>query len=302
MCVRKMCIRKSVTTITILLLALMAPAGFAQVTPTQINGFRNAPGEGTSQDTNVIFTLSMTLSGEETLRDTAYLGQDVEIKALIRPETEDIGAEASLVMVDVIRPSTFTMRTSYGNFVPWDGRARSLEPYLEGITLEAETTVDIFTGKLGATGDHRVFIGFLVGSALYFTPSALRFKIEADPVETTAREQAIELFESTISETVVQARCIQCHVAGGQAANQAIQTFVPTSNADHLTINFQEFEELHTATSTNYILAKVQGMQNHGGFLIFSASSTQYQNLQDFLELLDQAADPAAAEQAIYSE
>jgi hypothetical protein len=201
--------------------------------------------------------------------------------------------------VDFVQPTNLKMRNADGIFVPWGGKLSTLEPYLEGVTLTAEFEAEVYSGQLGLANDHRIFIGFLVDGALYFTPQALRFSITEEVTGPTPREQAISLFESTISPNIVQARCIQCHVAGGQAAGQAIHEFVRITNTDHLAINFQEFEELHAATSTNYILAKVQGMQAHGGSLIFSASSQQYRDLEDFLELLDQGDQPQG-DAAIY--
>jgi len=233
----------------------------------------------------------MSLAGEDTPRNIATTGDNVSINVVIRPEEADIGALADIIIVDFVPPSNLKMRNADGIFVPWGGKLSTLEPYLEGVTLTAELEAEVFTGQLGLANDHRIFIGFLVDDALYFTPQALRFSITEEVTGPTPREQAITLFESTISPNIVQARCIQCHVAGGTAAGQALHQFVRTTNANHLDINFQEFEELHSATSTAYILLKVQNMNNHGGGLIFNSSSQQYRDLEDFLELLDQAGE-----------
>lgn len=260
----------------------------AQVSATDVSGWRNSQADGTSANTNVSFSLRMSLAGEDTPRNTAVIGEDVSIHAVIRPEEADIGAQADVVIVDYLPGKSLSMRNTDGNFVTWNGSLRTLQPYLEGVTLEAELEAEVFSGQLGAAGDHRIFVGFIVGEVLYFTPQALRFSITEEVVGPTAREQAIALFESTISPTVVQARCIQCHVAGGQADGLALHIFVRSTNASHLSINFQEFEQVHGVLGTLAILRKVQGLDAHGGSLIFSPSSTQYQNLQDFLELLDQ--------------
>lgn len=254
-----------------------------------INGARNSATDGTSLDTNVTFTLRMTLSGEDTPRASATLGQDVSIVAIIRPEEEDIGMPADIILVDYLPPS-LKMKNEDGNFVSWNGSLRTLVPYLEGATLEESLEVEVFSGQLGTTGNHRIFVGYLVGDALYFTPTALRFDIEEALPGLTAREEAIALFESTISPTVVQARCIQCHVSGGQADGQSQHIFVRSTNPDHLTLNFEELENLHSNEGSTYILDKVQGLLSHGGFTIFTSGSTQFSNLSDFLDLLDQAA------------
>jgi hypothetical protein len=180
------------------------------------------------------------------------------------------------------------MRNADGNFVSWNGSLKTLVPYLEDVDLESELDVEVFSGQLGTTGNHRIFVGFTVGDALYFTPTALRFDIEEPVVEASALEQAVEFFESTISPSIVQVRCIACHVDGGAADGGAQHIFVRTSDSNHLAFNFDEFRGVHSANDSEYILSKVQGMLSHGGGLQLSSGSTSFNDLSDFLDLLDQ--------------
>ena len=266
--------------------AMLLVAGSSLAQEKDINGARNSSADGISLDTNVSFTLRMTLAGEDTPLDAATLGQDVSVNAVIRPETEDIGQPTDVILVDFLPPN-LKMRRSDGNFVIWNGSLSTLLPYLEDVTLESELDVEVFSGQLGTTGNHRIFVGFMVGDALYFTPTALRFDINEAVVEASALEQATELFESTISPSIVQARCIACHVANGAANGGAAHIFVRTSDSDHLTINFDEFRQVHSANDSQYILQKVQGMLAHGGGLQLTSGSTSFNNLSDFLDLLD---------------
>lgn len=271
--------------LSLFLLITSSGLAFAQ---KDINGASNSDADGTSLDTNVSFTLSMTLAGDDSPLDSATIGQDVSIKTIIRPETEDIGQAADVIIVDFLPPS-LTMRNSDGNFVSWNGSLKTLVPYLEGVTLEDELEVEVFSGMLGSTGNHRIFVGFSVGDILYFTPTALRFDINEVVAEASALEQAVELFETTISPLIVMGNCIQCHTPGGSAGG-TIHSFVADTNPDHLTVNFGEFQELHDARGTDFILGKSQGMLGHGGGVRLTAGSTNFNNLSDFLDLLDQAA------------
>lgn len=270
------------------LLLLMTTTGLVMA-QKDINGASNSSTDGISLDTNVSFTLSMTLAGDDTPLESATIGQDVSIKAIIRPETEDVGQLSDVLIIDYLPPIP-SMRNSDGNFVAWDGKPKNLVPYLEDVTLENEMELELFAGQLGATGNHRIFVGFRVGEILYYTPTPLRFDIEEDVVTPTFREQAIELFDSTISPTIVQANCVACHVAGGAASGQSEHIFVRTTNPDHLTINFGELEDLHANNSSSYILNKAVGMLGHGGGAQISNGGTAFNNLSDFLDLLDQAA------------
>ena len=273
----------------ILTFVLLSATSITVSAQKDINGASNTDAEGISLDTNVSFTLSMTLASDDTPLDSASIGQDVSIKTIIRPETDDIGMPADVILVDYLPPS-LTMRNEDGNFVTWNGSLKTLVPYLEGVTLESELEVEVFSGQLGRTGNHRIFIGFTVGDVLYFTPTALRFDIVDEVVTPTFREQAIEQFNSTISPDIIQYRCVTCHAAGRAADGQAENIYELTSNPDHLTINFRVMEDLHANTSTSYILNKVAGQLGHGGGTQLSTSSIDYGNLSDFLDLLDRAA------------
>ncbi len=255
---------------------------FAQVSPKEVNGARNTAAEGTRVDTNVSFSLRMSLAGDETLRNSATLGDSVSIRATIRPEIADIGKPADIILVDFL-PPVLSMRNSDGNFVSWNGSLRRLVPYLEGLVLEEELDVEVFSGQLGATGNHRIFVGFLVDDALYFTPTALRLDIEEAPASPLALAQA--LFNSTISPIIVQSKCIVCHVNNGEFP----ENLVTTSDPDHLNKNFNVFNLLHALRGTDFILNKSIGL-GHGGGAQLISGSTEYNNLQEFLGLLDQSA------------
>ena len=263
-------------------------SGLAQISPKDINGARNSAAEGTDFDTNVSFTLRMTLSGEDIPLTSASIGQDVSIVTTIRPETEDIGSLADIIIVDYLPPS-LSIRNSDGNFVSWNGSLKNLTAYLEDFTLAAEQDVEVFSGQLGSTGNHRIFVGFVVNEFLYFTPSALRFDIEE--AQQSAQELAIDLFNTTISPDIVQDRCFVCHRNGSVADGESLQLFVATSDSDHLSKNFTQFENLHGAKGTQYILDKVRNLNAHGGGTVLPDGSAGFNDLSEFLDLLDQASE-----------
>jgi len=132
------------------------------------------------------------------------------------------------------------------------------------------------------TGKHRIFIGYHVDDLLYFTPTALRFDIGID-----VRKKAEELFEKEIPNSIVQNKCLSCHIAEGSNQDQAL-AFVSTSNSDHLEINFLQFESLHEERGTEYIINKSQGFISHGGGVQINSGTTEFLNLLTFLQLLEQ--------------
>ncbi len=268
--------------LTVLLLTSLCT--FAQVSPREVNGARNTAAQGTRMDTNVSFSLRMSLAGEESLRNSATLGDNISIRATIRPEAEDIGKLADIILVDFL-PPRLSMRNADGNFVSWNGSLRRLVPYLESVVLEDELDVEVFSGQLGATGNHRIFIGFLVDEALYFTPTALRFDIEEAPASPLELAQA--LFDSTVSPTIVQAKCIVCHVNNGEFP----ENLVTTSDPGHLEKNFDIFSQLHALRGSDFILNKTIGLLGHGGGVQLISGSAEYNSMEEFLGLLDQAGE-----------
>ncbi len=103
---------------------------------------------------------------------------------------------------------------------------------------------------------------------------------------TQQEADALLLFESTISPNLVQATCIECHIAGG-LARDSILRFVNPKTASELN-NFEAFRQLLEIqeNGVEYILSKVRG-KNHGGGVQLIEGSQSYQDLVDFLALLN---------------
>ena len=110
----------------------------------------------------------------------------------------------------------------------------------------------------------------------------------ADRPGPGAAETAADVFQASVSEPVVQGRCVLCHVAGGQSGGTRL-VFVPSSVADHLEQNQQAFRTLlgQTASGKALVLDKVRGLRGHGGGPRLQEDSEDYANLERFLTLLE---------------
>ena len=100
-------------------------------------------------------------------------------------------------------------------------------------------------------------------------------------------ESAETVFRQRISDPVVQSKCVRCHVSDGVSAHTRL-VFVPASQGDHVSHNFGVFEDLLTVATDGdaLILDKIKGARAHGGGAQIAASSTEYADMQRFLELL----------------
>ena len=107
--------------------------------------------------------------------------------------------------------------------------------------------------------------------------------------QSTPTETAKSVFEESVSEPIIQSKCINCHVSGGQSGTTRL-VFVPSSDSEHLDLNRKQFEDfLNDVTDgKNRILNKVQGNLSHGGGVQITAGSDDYKNLEKFLNLLEE--------------
>lgn len=100
------------------------------------------------------------------------------------------------------------------------------------------------------------------------------------------REEALHLFETSISEQIIQTRCIACHVQGGLARESALN-FQRTNIASALN-NFETIEALAVdeTAGADYILTKISGGLSHGGGAQLPNGSDLYNTFAEFLALV----------------
>ena len=117
-----------------------------------------------------------------------------------------------------------------------------------------------------------------------------RYSVTADETESEA-ESALDFFQNHISEPIVQAKCVNCHVEGGVSGHTRL-ILHPSSNADHATLNLAVFENFlaDVEDGGGLILNKIQGV-GHGGGIQVPAGSDDFANMETFLSLLGYGGD-----------
>ena len=110
-------------------------------------------------------------------------------------------------------------------------------------------------------------------------------------------DSAEEVFEDHISEPIVQSRCINCHVPGGVSGHTRL-VLAPSTAANHEALNLETFKSLLDAVADDggagYVLNKIQGVA-HGGGVQVPAGSSDFANMEWFLQLLAGGGDTATA-------
>ena len=101
----------------------------------------------------------------------------------------------------------------------------------------------------------------------------------------SAEDTAADVFRDYIS-TVVQSKCINCHVDGGVSGHTRL-VFVTATNNDHEEINLQIFDDFLALVEDgdDLILNKIQGV-GHGGGIQVAAGTAEYGHMEKFLGLL----------------
>ena len=117
------------------------------------------------------------------------------------------------------------------------------------------------------------------------------------PTSADGGDTAEDVFRKSISEPVVQSKCINCHVSGGASGTTRL-VFTPATTNDHVSFNYQVFEDFLVSVPNGaaLILDKITGVA-HGGGTQVPAGSGLYADMESFLDLLDASdAPPVTAE------
>ena len=105
----------------------------------------------------------------------------------------------------------------------------------------------------------------------------------AEDPEALARQS----FDATIYPTIVQAKCVDCHVGGGEAATTRL-VFVTSAASGHRATNFERMRAFVAGGDDRamLVLDKVRGLADHGGGEQVADGSPEYEDLARFLTLV----------------
>ena len=124
------------------------------------------------------------------------------------------------------------------------------------------------------------------------TPGAFTLLADLYPAEDP-QAVAQQVFNATIYPTIVQAKCIKCHVSGGDAGATRL-VFVTSANSGHRATNFESMRAFVAGGDDRamLVLDKVRGLADHGGREQIADGSPKYADLERFLTLLDANSAP----------
>ena len=125
----------------------------------------------------------------------------------------------------------------------------------------------------------------IMAMSLMATPTGHLTNLSTAPDRGAMFEDAENVFGESVSESVVQGICIECHTDGGRSGHTRL-VFQNASNPDHVSHNRAQFEGLLGEVDRTYILQKISNVSGHGGGRRIEPGSAQYIALARFLRLL----------------
>ncbi|MES2606486.1 MAG: hypothetical protein V4603_16245 [Pseudomonadota bacterium] len=150
-------------------------------TVTELGGLRVPPPGSSGVDTNATFAIGLTADNGLSWRNGTTPTEAIRIVGKVRPEASQIGQQADIYLV-VKTGAVFLMRKSDGSFVQWSGSMNELVPYRAQTTLTADTEVDLYSGKLGVSGQYQLFIGYRsADGVLRYSPRPFTLNSDANP-------------------------------------------------------------------------------------------------------------------------
>lgn len=123
-----------------------------------------------------------------------------------------------------------------------------------------------------------------VANEFFFNGAPLTVAIEAEEEEEEPPPpvaESLQIFSDSVSSPIIQGICIQCHVTGGLAGSSALQ-YANSATQGFLDTNYNTLVNYINGGGSSTLLNKPQGI-GHGGGVRLSPSSTDFQNLEAFV-------------------
>jgi len=282
------CIFSPVETDVIVDLAGWFPgSAFTSATPKRIVDTRDGTGGLTGRLSSAspliipIHNINLTVSGLDQTIPTTATAAALNV-TVVNPQGPGF---ATVWPCDASRPNASNL-----NFIANDVVANNVIAPISNdgtICLFSSTDADFVVDISG------YFAGDVNNEFVGSTPK--RFvdtRVSIGPEPGAVPLTAAQTFVADISTPIVQSNCINCHVAGGEAAGTSL-IFSGSAVTNHEDINLQVFGDFlqSSESQATRILDKVSGNVTHSGGIQLAINSVEFNDLSDFLELLDQGID-----------
>lgn len=249
----------------------------------------------TGAQTTARFYGGVTLSGNSSFLGIFQSSDDLSVLLEAAPESSHVGSSGKTYVLAMVGGAAFALFES-GDWQVWDGTITGLGGAQSYSSLQNFNPINVDSVVGLATRDgvriengsisFSVYVAYDTSSSpgeLYYSGAPLQFSlIQPDAF----RDQALDIFASSISQAIVQTRCIACHVAGGIARATGL-VFQRPSTVSTLN-NFAVFESFLASRddAREYILSKASGGEGHTGGIQLPVGGADYNNMVAMLDAL----------------
>jgi hypothetical protein len=122
------------------------------------------------------------------------------------------------------------------------------------------------------------------------------------PTNVRAQAEDAEAFYLSEVESIVQARCIVCHVEDGVAEVGQADILFTGSALDNHQVFIDYVNTPRLGSRANRVLSKIRGASNHGGGTVIAEDTSDYQTFSEYMTLLSTEPAPPAVFRASLEE
>lgn len=277
---------------TLALLALGLSPAYSQIT-SNIATINSASTDGSASSS--VFQLSIASDVAATALTTTM---NMDIMLSLAPQQSHQGVKADVYSVIVAGGRFFTLDPD-GGYSPWNGLVETLTPFVTDYILSSNNQFTLLDGALSEAGSYLYFAAYGIEgeSRLLFTPNPAQLVVkESTTLPDETNSQAAMTFDAEVEDSIVQTRCIACHVEGGLARSSAL-LFQRTNTASSLN-NFGALSAYIDAKGSDLFLAKIAGEQGHVGGVQLAKDSSGYASFQ---KLIAELTDSTEATRYVFS-
>lgn len=280
-------IRQSVSLrslVTVFALSSLSVAAHAQLPEL------DSPSTVTGDSTTARFFAGASSDNGSSFATTFPAAQPISVFTEVQVEPEHLNTVGNLYLLIMWEEQMF-MRVESGAFEQWDQTLPSLQASFPAKTLQVSEPFTVLENfrfdSAGVTGTTLFFyLAYDTPAApgqIYYTGAPFSLTIEEEIVEPPSAT-SLELYTANISSQIIQAQCTVCHTSAGVAQSSALR-YLTSSETGFLSANYDMLVNYirNVAGGSTSILAKPQGMESHTGGALLSPSSSDFQNLEAFV-------------------
>jgi hypothetical protein len=247
-----------------------------------------SPATATGTETTALFFGGATADDGVTYANSFAYDAVIDIDLEIQVEESHVNTMGNLYVI-IVWDGNYFVRDESGAYQLWDLSIPGFLAASPAKTLQTSEPISIVDGvAFGPAGVSDTTLDFIVAydtvavpNEFFFNGAPLSVTIEEEVEEPPPVAESLQIFTNSISTPIIQNNCIACHSGSGVASTSALQYASPIIQT-FLDFNYNLLVNYINDGGDQLLLSKPQGV-GHGGGIRLTAESTDFQNLEAFV-------------------